>query len=96
MINIIFWLYIALEIFSRLILIDVILSWLTAFWFNIRPKFLRDLIDPLYAFIKKHIQTSISVFDFTPIILLLIIIVFQILLVWFFPELNNYIKLYLW
>lgn len=96
MINIIFWLYIALEIFSRLILIDVILSWLMAFWFNIRPKFLRDLIDPLYAFIKKYIQTSISVFDFTPIVLLLLIMVFQILLVWFFPDLNNYIKLYLW
>jgi len=67
-----------------------------AFWFNIRPKFLRDLIDPLYAFIKKYIQTSISVFDFTPIVLLLLIMVFQILLVWFFPDLNNYIKLYLW
>lgn len=88
---IIFSVLIFLELIQWIVIIDIILSWLLIFWLNLRPKFIADIIDPMYAFVKKHIPTSIWPFDFTPMVIFLIIIVLTILIQIFFPVVyNNY------
>lgn len=86
--NIIFWIFIFLEILYILVIIDVILSWITMIWLNIRPRFLADLINPIYIFVKKIIPTTIWPFDFTPIIILFWISFLKWLIIIFFPEID--------
>jgi len=60
-----------IDLCKILIIIDIVLSWLPLFWIRFRPKFIRDLIDPIYYNINKIIPTVIWNIDFTPIILIL-------------------------
>jgi len=76
-----------LEIISYIIIFDVILSWLTLFWLRIRPKFIADIIDPLYKNVKKIFPTTIWPVDFTPIIIIFVIIFIKWALYLIFPEL---------
>lgn len=85
MLNLIFALFLFLEILSYLIIADVILSWLTLFWLNIRPVFISSILDPIYLRVKNTIPTTIWPLDLTPIVVILIISVIQSLIVWFFP-----------
>jgi YggT family protein len=62
-----------LHLFYYLIIIDIILSWLSLALPNIRPKFIANLIDPIYNSIKKVVPTTIWWLDFTPIIVILFI-----------------------
>lgn len=94
MINIIFGLYIFLDILSLLVFVDVILSWLMIFWLNLRPQFLASIIDPMYNYVKSIISTTIWPMDFTPIIVIFWIYFLKILLIWFFPEISKMIQLY--
>ena len=68
-----FTIFILLELMQYIIFADIILSWLRIFWLNIRPKFLADIIDPIYWFVKKYLPTTIWPLDFTPIVILMII-----------------------
>lgn len=77
-----------LKILTYIIFFDVILSWLTIFWLRMRPQFIADIIDPLYKYIKKIIPTTIWPVDFTPIILIMLIIFLEWLLYTFSPELT--------
>jgi len=79
-------LMIFLEILTYMIIFDVILSWLTIFWLNIRPQFLVDIIEPLYKNIKKVIPTTFWPLDLTPIIVIFSIIFIKWVLVLMFPE----------
>lgn len=83
--ELLFALYILLEILQYIIFADVILSWLRLFWLNIRPKFLADIIDPMYWSIKKVLPTSIWPIDFTPIVVLMVIFFITWLINLFFP-----------
>ena len=71
-----------LQIFYRIVIIDIIISWISLAYPNIRPKFIADLIDPLYSSIKKYIPTTIAWLDFTPIIIILWINFLIILIAW--------------
>ncbi len=77
-----------LKLISYIVIFDVILSWLMAFWLNIRPKFIADIIDPLYSTVKKIIPTIIWPFDFTPIIIILLTAFIKWALYIIFPELQ--------
>ena len=77
-----------LEIISYIVIFDVILSWLMLFWLKFRPKFISDIIDPLYENIKKIIPTSIWPLDFTPIIVIFMLIFIRWALFIIFPELK--------
>ena len=77
-----------LEIMSYVIIFDVILSWLNIFWIKFRPKFISDIIDPLYRNIKKIVPTSIWPIDFTPIVLILLLLFIKWVLFIIFPELQ--------
>ena len=85
MLNVVFALYLFLEIISYIIIADVILSWLSLVWLNIRPVFISSILDPIYKKVKNTIPTTIWPLDLTPIVVILIIAVFQSLIVWFFP-----------
>ncbi|MDD3793560.1 MAG: hypothetical protein PHI37_02015 [Candidatus Gracilibacteria bacterium] len=41
------------DIIKYIIIIDIILSWLILFGLKTRPKFIADIIDPIYNSIKK-------------------------------------------
>jgi len=87
--TIIFWILILLEIIQWIVIIDIILSWLAIFWLRIRPKFISDIIDPIYAFIKKNIPTNIWPFDFTPMIIFFVIIFIRALIIIIFPDVSS-------
>ena len=82
-------LIIFLEIMSYIIIFDVILSWLTLFWLKFRPKFIADIIDPLYKNVKKYIPTTIWPVDFTPIVIIILLIFIKWVLFIIFPELQT-------
>jgi len=58
------------------------------FWFKFRPKFLADVIDPLYKYVRKIIPTSIWPIDFTPIVIIILIFFLRWVLFIVFPELQ--------
>lgn len=76
-----------IEIISYIVIFDVILSWLPLIWINFRPKFIADIIDPLYKSVKRIIPTAIWPFDFTPIVIILLLIFIKGGLYIVFPEL---------
>ncbi len=84
--SIIFAIIIFLEIISYIIIFDVVLSWLTLFWLKIRPKFISDILDPIYKNIKKIIPTSFWPVDFTPIIVIMAIVFIKWALFILFPS----------
>lgn len=81
-----------LELIFYIIFIDVILSWLMLFWVKFRPKFIADIIDPIYNFIKSIIPTSFWPLDFTPIIVIIIIYFLRGLVIFFNPSLQDFIN----
>lgn len=81
-------LIIFLELLYWIIIFDVILSWLTLLWLKSRPKFIADIIDPIYKSIKKILPTSIWPIDLTPIVVIIVIIFIKGLLFTIFPELQ--------
>jgi len=83
--TIIFATIIFLEILEYLVFFDVILSWLTLLGVRFRPKFLRSILDPLYGFVKQYIPTRFGAFDFTPIVLLLVILFIRGIIIMSFP-----------
>lgn len=58
------------DLITYIVFLDVILSWLTLFWLKFRPKFLGDILDPIYTKIKDTIPTTIWPLDLTPIIII--------------------------
>ena len=77
-----------LEIISYIVIFDVITSWLRLFWLKLRPKFIADIIDPLYKNVKKYLPTTIWMIDLTPIVIIFLIIFIKWLLYMIFPELQ--------
>ncbi len=86
MMTIILTILILFRIITYLIILDVILSWVSLIWLNLRPKILSDIIDPIYNSIKKVIPTTIWPFDLTPIVVFILISFFSGLIFVFFPE----------
>ena len=78
-----------LDIIFYLIIFDVILSWLNLFWLRYRPKFLAQIIDPIYATINKFIPTTFGMFRFDALIAILIIFFLQGLLIMIIPWLDQ-------
>lgn len=79
---------ILLEIISYIVILDVILSWLILLWIRFRPKFVADIIDPLYKNVRKYIPTSIWPLDFTPIVIILLLMFIKGAIFILFPELQ--------
>lgn len=88
--------FLAILIFFELLLyvifIDVILSWLILFWLKFRPKFISDIIDPIYNFIKKIIPTTFWPLDLTPIIVIIILMFLRWLIITYNPSVIESLK----
>jgi uncharacterized protein YggT (Ycf19 family) len=80
---------ILMEIISYIVIFDVILSWLTLLGIKFRPKFISDIIDPLYKNVRKIIPTNIWPFDFTPIVIIVLLMFIKGGLFILFPELQT-------
>lgn len=78
-----------LEILEYIVIFDVILSWLTLMKINFRPKFIADILWPLYSFVRKYIPTRFWAFDLTPIIVILGLAFIRGILILSFPEVQN-------
>lgn len=78
-----------------LVFVDVVLSWLSLFWLKLRPKFLADLIDPMYKNIKKIVPTNFWPLDLTPIVVIFALIILQWLILTLFPEVRILINSHL-
>lgn len=63
-----------LIIIKYILFIDIILSWLTIFWVKFRPEIISNIMDPIYKFIKSRIPTSVWPIDFSPILIIIIIV----------------------
>jgi len=61
------------EIIFYIMVVDIILSWLMLFWVRFRPRFISDILDPVYSTIKSILPTTFWPLDFTPIIVIMII-----------------------
>lgn len=85
--------YIFLEILTYIIIFDVILSWLTLVWIKFRPKLVADIIDPMYKGVKKIIPTTFWPFEFTPIIILILIMFIRWALFYLYPDLRTEVNL---
>ncbi|NDK08009.1 hypothetical protein EOM39_02045 [Candidatus Gracilibacteria bacterium] len=88
--------FLAILIFFELLLyvifIDVILSWLILFGLKFRPKFISDIIDPIYNFIKKIIPTTFGPLDLTPIIVIIILMFLRGLIITYNPSVIESLK----
>lgn len=82
---------IILIILKNILFIDIILSWLPLLWINFRPKFISDIMEPMYSNIKKIIPTTIWPIEFAPIIIYIAIV----FLIWIFIQFTwwNFTKL---
>ena len=87
--QIILWIIIFIEILSYIIIADIILSWLVLLWINFRPKFIANILDPIYQIIKKIIPTTFWPIDLTAIIVIFILFFMKWLLFLIFPEYIN-------
>lgn len=83
------FIYILLDLIRYLIYIDMVLSFLTLFWLNLRPQILRDLLDPIYLQIKKRINTIIWPFELAPLIVLFAIYTIKVLVSILFSVIIN-------
>ncbi len=63
-----------------IVLIDIILSWLSLFWLNLRINFFKSILDPIYDRIKNTIPTTIWPFELAPIILIFALFLVQLLI----------------
>lgn len=79
-----------IDIFFYMILFSVIMSWLSLFWLNFKIKFIDNLIEPVFKFVKKNIPTTFWPFDFSPIIIIFILFFIRWLIVSFYPEIALY------
>lgn len=66
-----------LFIFTIIILASAVISWVNADPYNPIVKVIRNLTDPVYKKVRRKIKTTYGAMDFTPIILLLIIMFVQ-------------------
>ena len=51
------------DIIKYFIIFDVILSWLILIWLRFRPKFIANIMDPIYKKVKEIIPTTFWMLD---------------------------------
>ena len=87
--QIIFTIVIFLDLLQYIIFFDIILSWLLLLWINFRPKFIWDILNPVYKKIRSTVPTSIWPLDFTPIVVIFLCIFLKSLIFILFPDIKN-------
>lgn len=80
------------DIITYIVFFDVILSWLSLFWLRVRPKFVSDLLDPIYKKIKDLVPTTIWPLDLTPIVIILLMMIIQWFVIAYDPSIGPYYR----
>jgi uncharacterized protein YggT (Ycf19 family) len=75
-----------LEIIQYFVIFDVILSWLALAGVRFRPRFISQILDPIYSWVRKYIPSNFWAFDFTPIIVIFASIFLSNLILSLFPD----------
>lgn len=78
------------DIIKFFIIIDVILSWLVLFWLKIRPRFIWEIMDPLYKKVRDTIPSTFWALDFTPIILIFLLYFIKEIIFSIDPSIQQY------
>ncbi|MDD2907335.1 MAG: YggT family protein [Candidatus Gracilibacteria bacterium] len=78
------------DIIKYFIIFDVILSWLILIGLRFRPKFIANIMDPIYKKVKEIIPTTFGMLDFTPIIIIFILLFIQAIIFSFDPSIQQY------
>ncbi|MBP8016410.1 YggT family protein [Candidatus Gracilibacteria bacterium] len=77
-----FTVIIFLSLLQWIVIIEVILSWLKIFGFNISIFFIQSITYPIYFYIKKIIPTTFGPIDFTPVVIIIFLeILFKIIII---------------
>ncbi len=69
-----------LELFKWVVIISALITWVNPDPSNPVVQILKKLTEPVYAFIKRYIPTTVSGIDLSPIIVIFAIIFLQQLL----------------
>lgn len=77
---IVFTLDSVLELFKWIVIISALITWVNPDPSNPVVQILKRLTEPVYAFIKRYIPTTVSGIDLSPIIVIFAIIFLQQLL----------------
>ncbi len=77
---VIFTLVGVLELFKWVVIISALITWVNPDPSNPVVQILKRLTEPVYAFIKRYIPTTVSGIDLSPIIVIFAIIFLQQLL----------------
>lgn len=89
-----FGMYVFFDIYSTLILIDIILSLLGIFGIHFRPVFFEMVLDPTYNFVKSNIPTQFWPFEFAPFIILLAIGFIHGIILVNYPQVTGFVQLF--
>ena len=81
-----------IRIIGRIIFIDIFLSLLTLFWIRIHIKFVKDVLRPIYDFIRGTVPSTFWGFDLAPIIVILILTFLEGGIYMVFPEVKVLFK----
>ncbi len=74
---VVFTLISVLELFKWVVIISALITWVNPDPSNPVVQILRKLTEPVYAFIKRYIPTTVSGIDLSPIIVIFAIIFLQ-------------------
>ncbi len=85
-------LIIFLDVVRWIVIADVVLSWLQLAGVNFRPAFISSIIDPIYGTVRKYIPTRIGMFDFTPIVIILLCFFLSGIILTLSPETGQMIQ----
>jgi YggT family protein len=72
---------IVLNIYLWIVIISAVLSWVNPDPYNPIVRFLRSVTDPVFSFIKRTLPLPNLPIDFTPMIVILVIVFLQMFLV---------------
>jgi len=82
-----------LSILHKIIFLDVILSLVHPFWAWFRKKFISPILDPFYNFIRRFLNLRVWIFDFSPIVLILLVMMLAWVITKYFPEVTQYVSI---
>jgi YggT family protein len=69
-----------LWVYSWIVIVAALISWVQPNPYNPIVRFLWGVTEPVYQFIRRYIPTQIGGFDFAPILVLIVINLFQLLI----------------
>ncbi len=79
-----------IRIVGRVVILDILLSWVSLVWIIIKIKFIEDILRPLYDFVRNNIPSTFWAFDFAPIIIILSLAFIEMGVYVVFPEIESW------